>query len=475
MPRRPLIDALNTYVSGARARWHTPGHKGMAFPQDMRWDWDVTEVGELTPKTHRQDPLHLSEALMAETYGALRTWYSVQGATLPVMAAILAVTARGDRVVVDRNAHRSVHGALQLGSLQPYWVYPENGVGGYSLPVGDNLRAQIIREQQPAAVIVTNPTYEGLSEPLRETAAACHAYNIPLIVDEAHGTHFYGKAEFPPSALLQGADLVAHGAHKTEATLTQTGLLHCAGLLVSEQQVAEAWDLLATSSPSYLLMASLDELQAMRHTGEYRRQWELFARDMRSLWREMEARGLLTLQQWWESAGGMADPAKLTIVGPGDLILSVLRDFGEPEKSDPFGVTLVLTPHDDLQTLRAALGDLPPALSLTGARWRQIAEWPRAQQVMSPEQARRAPREWVPWRLSVGRVAAAPVIPYPPGVPLVVPGEKIGPAMLSWLESYQLWYRQRTGDMQGFEQPPAGMARKEGEQGIWVLCEKMGN
>ncbi len=464
---RPLVTALEAYGRRGKARWHTPGHKGGRGMRALGWEWDLTEVADLTPKTSREDPVHRSEQLMAETFGAQRTWYSVQGATLPVMAAVLASCRPGSRVLVDRQAHRSVLSGIIIAGASPVWAYPRLGPGGYPLPVDDEDRAEMIRRQDPQAVIVTNPTYDGLSAPLAATSRLCQERGIPLIVDEAHGTHFYGNPGFPLSALDQGADLVCHGAHKTEAVLTQTGLLHQNSRLVSAQQLQQAWEMLATSSPSYLLMASLDELQALRHTPDYRDQWVRFGRDMQEIWRDLETAGIFVLQGWWQRSGGWADPAKLTLVGNGERILSELRPFGEPEKADPFGVTLVLTPADDLGVLRQALRTLGGAGGLAAP----MAMWPQAVPVWPPGEAVRRPREWVPWREAAGRVAAAPVTLYPPGVPVIVSGERIDAGMVSWLESTRDWCRQRTGELQGFEPAPEGTLWKEGEEGLWVTTE----
>lgn len=355
MVRTPIIEALKAYSAGGKARWHTPGHKGRVPLPYLLSEWDVTEVRELTPKSDGDDPIHDSERLMAQSFGVQKTWYSVQGATLPVMAAILAACPPESSVVVDRIAHRSVHAALILGHLRPIWAYSRVGPGGYPLPVNDEERVRLIEQFQPKAVIVTNPTYEGLAADLSATAAICRQHGIPLIVDEAHGTHFWGHEGFPRSALVEGADLVCHGVHKTERSLTQTGLLHLNSPIISVSQVQDAWDLLATSSPSYLLLASLDDFQFLRHQEEYHRGWHVLAEQLRALRARWRDQGLNVLQDWWELQSGQADAAKLTILGDGSHLLRKLEPFGVEEKSDPFGVTLIVTPYDDLNMVKAAL------------------------------------------------------------------------------------------------------------------------
>lgn len=464
----PIIDALQAYSRTERARWHTPGHKGrVPFPYLVP-QWDVTEIRELTPQSDGDDVLHHSERLMAETFGALRTWYSVQGATLPVMAAILAACPSGARVVVDRIAHRSVHSALALANLDPIWAYSSVGPGGYPLPVCDTDRVGLIEEHSPVAVIVTNPTYEGLSASLDKTRTLCREKGIILIVDEAHGTHFWGHRGFPASALAVGADLVCHGVHKTDVSLTQTGLLHMTTHQIPPSRVQEAWDLLATSSPSYLLLASLDYLQSLRHQVPYHRHWESFAQDMRESWEIWRNQGLFLLQEWWERQGGQADPAKLTLIGDGMRFLRTLEAFGVEEKSDPSGLTLIVTPQDDRRLLHQALECCASGSALVPGE-SKIDAWPRTRQILSLHHALSAEREWVPWREAVHRIAARPIIPYPPGIPLVVPGEEINRDVVSWLEGYRQWSLQGSGNLQGIQREP-GLSNAEGDDnGLWVI------
>lgn len=470
----PIIQALANYSASDLARWHTPGHKGRASLPYLLPEFDVTEVRDLTPKSVGGDVIRQSEDLMAETFGASRSRYSVQGATLPVMAAILAATTPYSRVVVDRIAHQSVHSALVLGNLEPIWAYPSLGPGGYLLPVDDKERAQLIMRSQPEAVIVTSPTYEGLSSPLTETRKVCQEMNIALIVDEAHGTHFAEHQGFPQDALSQGADLVCHGAHKTEQSLTQTGLLHININVLPQlaKRVDELWDMLATSSPSYLLLASLDYLQYIRHQEQYHRQWVNFAVGMRKMWKTWEAQGLFILQSWWERhEGGQADPAKVTVVGDGHKLFEAIEPFGVEEKSDPAGISLIVTPQDDPAILNRALkqcaGTMPHRNPLTEfARF-----WPQSSQALLPYQAWKAKREWVPLSSAINRIAAKPVIPYPPGIPLVALGELINRDVILWLEENHEWYRRGTGDLKGLESAIEGSSPQRGEEGLWVVKE----
>ena len=468
----PIIQALADYTKWGLARWHTPGHKGRISLPYLLPEFDVTEVRDLTPKSVGEDVIRQSEDLMAESFGALRTRYSVQGATLPIMAAILATASPKSRVVVDRIAHQSVHSALILGNLEPVWAYSLLGPGGYPLPVDDKDRARLIMTTHPEAVIVTNPTYEGLSYSLTETQKVCRELHIALIVDEAHGTHFAGHKGFPESALGQGADLVCHGAHKTEPSLTQSGLLHIHPKVMPQlvARVGEVWDMLATSSPSYLLLASLDYLQSIRHQDSYHQEWMSLAERMRAIWTTCENDGLFILQNWWErQEKGLADPAKLTVIGDGSRLFDAIKPFGVEEKSDPLGISLIVTPKDDLSILMQALKQCPRTVFKPQSR----RFWPRARQNLLPYRAWHAEREWVPVLSAVDRIAARPVIPYPPGIPIVVPGEVIDRDVILWLEENREWYRRGTGDLKGVERAFEGLFPGKGEEGLWVVKDRV--
>ncbi len=458
-PERPLLNALQAFVSGPgrSARWHTPGHKGSApdGAEFLAWAYDVTEVGSLSPSGHGLDPIARSESLMASAFGADRTWYSVQGATLPVTAAMLAAFPLGAEIAVDRNAHRSVLAGLVLGGFRPRWIYPQLVGGAVALPAmpaGQAAAGQVLKGT--AGLVLTHPTYDGLTASLAPWVDAAHAANVPVVVDEAHGAHFAGRAGYPRSALDYGADLVVHGVHKTEAALTQTGLLHRQGNRVGNAAVDWWWSMLATSSPSYLLLAALDRLQAERHQPGRTAEWEALSETMRELWGRWQTSGISVLQPWWESRGGVADPAKLTILGDGRAMAESLASRGTVEKVDAVSVTLILSPGQDTALLDDAIRPL--------ARWSgfrpAIRPWPQLAAELPPREAVVRAARWVPWRDAPGRVAATALIPYPPGVPLAIPGEVLTPEVLDWVDE---WQSGGAGWVQGVDGSEEG--------GLWVV------
>lgn len=427
----PLIWAIQQWLEPQRRRWHTPGHKGRMppFGEFLQWSWDVTEVGPIRPPGADVGPVAASERLAAQEFGVERTRYSVQGATLPVMAGILAAFPPGSRVAVERHCHRSVLAAAIVGDLEPVWIAPRLGPGGALVPppVADWLAAV----EGVAGAVVTRPTYDGLAEDLSPVVQAFHRLGKPVVVDEAHGAHWANRPDFPASAIALGADIVVHGTHKTESALTQTGLLHRQGNRVADGAIDWWWKLLSTSSPSYLLLASLDRYRATR-AGEDAF-WAQLAVAAAGLRARLSDGGLTVLQSWAQTRGLAADPAKLTLVGPAPDWARSLKSRHAWEKVEPNLLSFILTPDSDVAELADDLLRLKPA-DLPDARF---PDWPRSEMVERPSRLIAAPLESVPLAKSAGRVAARPITPYPPGISLLVPGERIEPEHLQWIDRWR--------------------------------------
>lgn len=428
-----LAEALR--AAAARQRLHMPGHFGRVSPVPAAWGaqaagWDQTESAGLDALSWPTGVLAALSEQAAAAYGAGCAWLSVQGATLPVLAASLASVPPGGRVLADRHSHRSVLAAAILGGWQVDWVWAARA--------GDPPDAEAWRRKLSGAgpradlVVPLYPSYEGLGTDLAPVVAAAHAQGSRVLVDAAHGAHFGRAAGLPPHPLTFRADLVAHGLHKTEPVLTQTGLL-LAGAGGTKAPVAEWMRRLATSSPSYLLLASLEQYVQQRAAGDGG--WGCYADQMHAVWDRLAARGWHVRQREWAQAGQLADPAKLTVAGDGVQLAQRLRQAGfEPEHADAAGVTLIAGPAlgyggADWARVIDALGDpMPPGAG--GGTWPAPVPAPAAS---LPAAAVRAARRHVALADAAGRVAAREVTPYPPGVPVVVPGERFSTEAIAWL------------------------------------------
>ncbi len=445
----PVLDMLYTYARLEGERWHMPGHKGLRPPGGdfLDWAYDVTEIG---PMDETPNPVQLSERLMAESYGAERTWYSVAGATLPVMAAILAANPPGSTLWVDRTCHRSVLGALTIGGYHVRWLYPAFVRAGIMLPL-----EEFPEDFQGASgLVLTRPTYDGLARDNAEVIERAHHQGLTVIVDEAHGSHWQGR-HYPISALRQGADLIAHGVHKTEGSLTQTGLLHLQGKRVSPAEVERWWKILGTSSPSYLLLGALDRLQWERRQPEYARRWERLGERAEELWNTLEQRGHHVLQPWAKRQGLSVDPARLTLLGPGKMIQERIGSWGEMEKVTPGSGTFFLSPDQDPAALLEALDGISFP---TAAQELDRVSFPRLRTAMTVRETWSRKARRLPLAEARGHVVKEALTPYPPGIPVAVPGEVLTDEMIAWL---QWWSATATGPIQG-------LTMEEGRQWVWV-------
>jgi len=439
---QPLYEAM--LRAAARRRLHMPGHFGRTPPGGdfLTWAADLTETEGLDNLGQPEGVLKGLADRVARLYGAGQAWLSVQGATLAVMAGTLGWVGPRARVALDRGAHKSVLAAAILGKWQVSWVErPFDPSWGLTVPPPPG--SWPAPDGQTQAILVS-PTYEGIQGRLPP---------LPLFVDAAHGAHFGRHPALPPHPLALGAQLVAHGLHKTEPVLTQTGIL----LARSPQPTVDGWwRLLATSSPSYLLLASIEAYAAARERDDGG--WGRFAEEMHGLWRWATGEGYRIWQVEREQAGDMVDVAKLTVWGDGPTMVSRLRSAGyEPEAWGLNYVTLVFGPAQgwsvaERQRVLATLG--PPVTAPVS----DIVPPGGGASVMTPAEAWRQPRRRVNLREARGRIAAAPLTPYPPGIPLVMPGEVLEPALLAYLHGI----RRRGALVEGWEEG-------EDEPMLWIV------
>jgi arginine/lysine/ornithine decarboxylase len=415
-----------------RRRLHMPGHFGKTPPggEGLPWAWDWTEVEGLDNLAAPDGVLRDLSRRTAQAFGAAEAWLSVQGATLPVLAGMLATTrGPGARVVADRLAHRSVLAAAVIGDLEVRWI-PWVWDDAWQLPLPPSPAAWEAERSPRDLSVITIPTYEGLAHAPTGLIAAARGQGGAVMVDAAHGTHWGRAPGLPDHIMKAGPDLAAHGLHKTEPVLTQTGVLLARDGRFHER-VAEWWRRLGTSSPSYPLLLSMERYVDERAAGAGG--WDEFTERAEALWYAARRHGFRVLQAEWREAGGVADPAKLTMYGDGPTLGARIRHLGlEPEALGLRWITMVLGPPQDLTVddwrhIFSALGPPPPP--------RAGVEAPPAPGPMRlrPAEADRRPWIAVPLSDAVGGVAARALVPYPPGIPAVMPGEQITREWAEWL------------------------------------------
>lgn len=447
--RTPLYDGILDYIKEGNVSFHMPGHKngiGVAkikeridFKDNLLYI-DQTEVPGL-------DNLHLPEGIIAEAqefaaraFRSDYTYFLVNGTTCGVYSMILGVTNHGDKIILPRNSHRAVAGALIIGGLWPVYYEPDvDFEKGIAVSVSPEAIEELIIENPDAkAVLITNPTFYGTCSDIEKIADIVHKYNMVFLVDEAHGAHLPFNKKLPISAMDAGADIAAQSAHKTLSSLTQSSMLHVRRGRVDIEKIEFMLRLTQTTSPSYLLMASLDMARfQMEEHGE-----ELLDNllDMVHNFRE-RVNTIPDIHCFGSEIIGQhhifdMDPTKITInfknFGiPGTRIAEILRkDYKiQVELSDLYNILGMATIGDERENfdkLYDAIYDISIKLSNEReVRNIPLIMWKMPYQALSPREAVYEPMEMVDFKKSDGRVSAEIIAPYPPGIPVILPGEII--------------------------------------------------
>jgi len=390
-----------------------------------------------------------AQTLAAQTFGADRTWFLVNGSTAGVIGAIMATCGPGDLILLPRNVHQSAITGLILTGAIPIFLEPAYDPAwdlvGCVTP--ETVALGLERYPQARAVFLVSPTYQGLVADVAAIARVTHDRGIPLLVDEAHGAHLGFHPGLPPRALSQGADLAVQSTHKVLSALTQAAMVHIRGDGVCGHRLSRALQLVQSTSPSYLLLASLE---GARH------QMATQGRDLMdgALGLAHQARGVLgqvpgvrlwpqgstvTLSATWDPTRLVVDFTGLGLTGfEAD---EALREGWQVTAELPalrhltFLVTLGHIPQD-----MDRLGEAITALSQNRSSCPPLA-WsaplpialPLEAPPLSPRSAFFAPRETVAWEQGIDRLSAETICPYPPGIPWVLPGERITPEVLAGL------------------------------------------
>lgn len=435
--KAPLYRALREHQRLERASFHTPGHKSNpeAFPKDLL-SLDYTELPDTDSLFEAEGPIREAEEAAARLFGTARTAFSAGGCTLCIQAMLRLAASEGGEVIAGRIIHRSAVQTMALLGLEPVWVMPRPDAGE-GLPGrihADDIRQALRLHPAAKAVYLTSPDYYGVLADIPAIAEVCRLADVPLLVDNAHGAHLWyvGGGLHP---IVQGADFTACSAHKTLPALTGGAWLNIREEFFS-QGVKEAMALFGSTSPSYPVMASLDLCRAwLQEKGK-------------SSFDRLEKR-VFALKQLAREKGiaqplGTCDPIRLTLntssVGmAGEEAAQWLRDRGiEPEYADGGHVVLILTPmnkEEDFIRLEEAIRDFPvrDPYSLPNALP------PQPRRAVSPREAMLAPSEWISIEQAAGRIAAQAACPCPPGVPVVMPGERITENTIEFLISYRIF------------------------------------
>lgn len=444
----PLAAAVGRFYSESPTSFTTPGHKRAAWLADPLLKLDLPMATGPDDAQLSADYLGRAERLAAELWSADFCRFSVNGSTHGNEAFALSLGGPGDRVAVSRNLHKSLFSGLILAGLEPVWLHPDID-RDTGLPVGMPVcEVERALERGVSAVILVEPSYVGVISDLAAIVQRAHAAGVPVIVDQAWGSHLGLHPELPIGAMRAGADGMIISAHKTLAAFTQGAIVLARGDLLDHQRLNAAFELLNTTSPSAAIAASIDrarQIMASRGHELLSRTLELAHRFRREL---SNVEGLRILDDGLVAghpAVAAFDPLKLVLLLPGTGAngFEVEDDLWEVgvrlEMADRDVLIPLLTIGDDDTTVDRLIAGLRDSLarrrgkarpSSTGSMWRVQPD-----AVMTPRDAFFAPRERVDADRAVGRISAETAAPYPPGVPVLAPGEIIAADMLAQLRA----------------------------------------
>jgi len=443
--RAPLLEALIAYARKDKVPFHTPGHKqgrGIAsrfksFVGENLFKMDLTVLEEVDCLFHPVGVIREAQELAAKAYGADRSFFLLNGTSGGNHAMLMTPTNPGDSILVCRHAHRSILAALILTGVKPVYILPELDEG---LPVIKNLTPQSVRkalQEHPGVkgLLIVSPNYHGVCANLAEIAGILHEKGKLLLVDEAHGPHLHFHPGLPQSAMAAGADMAVQSTHKIIAGMTQASLLHVQKERTDLRDLESVLRLLGTTSPSYILMASLDAARmqmATQGTKLLDRALNLAEKARKAI----NTMGGLYSFTARDVAPFALDVTKLTVkvseLGlTGYEALNILnREYDiQPEMADLDRVLFIITFADTRKDIDRLLGALEK-LVRKHRRAMPLFQKPGYPELeihlaMSPREAFFARQATVPFKEAVGKVSTELFAIYPPGLPVIAPGELI--------------------------------------------------
>jgi arginine decarboxylase len=437
----PLFHTLQKHVEKKAQSFHVPGHKnGMIFPEIGKdafrsiLPYDLTEITGLDDLHHPEGAIKEAQDLTADLYGADKSYFLVGGSTVGNLAMILSACKENDQVIVQRNSHKSIMHALELSGVQPIFVTPlyDDRTKRYSLIKEKEIIETIFKYPNAKAVILTYPNYFGNTYDIKSIIDAAHQYQIPVLVDEAHGAHFILGKPFPPSSLSLGADVVVQSAHKMLPAMTMSSYLHIKSKLVDIHKLEYYLQVLQSSSPSYPLLASLDLARYFLAN--------LMESDINNICRNVsKVREVLKETELWTLLPieeNVDDPLKITLHIESseklNMIVHLLEQFGVyPELTTTNQILLIHGLGEYIDIAKLAIIKKELEKQLKNKSWNDTIQeddiyvQPITELPMSYSELKTYDTKWVSWQEAEGCIAQESVTPYPPGIPFLLKGERI--------------------------------------------------
>lgn len=454
-----LVKTLRNYADSDYLPMHMPGHKRRLGAGEMGDPFfiDITEIEGTDNLHHAEGVLKNVQEQAAELYHSGETHYLVNGSTCGILTAISGCVRRGGTILLARNSHKSAYHGVMLRNLNVKYLYPQStgdmGINGAIDPA--DVENMLKQDPSIEAVMITSPTYDGVVSDVRKIAEMVHKRGIPLIVDEAHGAHFPFSEHFPEDSVTAGADVVIHSLHKTLPSLTQTALIHFNGKIIDREKLRYYLTVYQSSSPSYILMSSMDLcMDWVRQHGQAFDDFCERVKKFRETLRSMKHLELLEVPGM-DISKILVSVRHTSITGE-ELSDRLRREYHiELEMAALTYVCAITTVADgeaELERFGRALMEIDAELGMEKGlgesktldeNMLELSEQSMAQQdrvipteqVISMGQAQEQSSVWMSLQEAVGKVSAGFVTPYPPGIPVLTPGEQVSGAIIERLEA----------------------------------------
>lgn len=436
--KTPVLQALKNFMEEKSIPFYMPGHKG----RNSLINWgdyvpyaDITELAGLDNLLEPRGIIKESQENASEVYGSKATYYGVNGSTGNIYIALATITKPGDKVLIQRNSHKAVYNALIFNNLQPVYVYP-NYNENYNVLTGlypEDVDQALVENPDVKAVVITYPNYYGVCSDVKAIAEIVHKHNKILMVDEAHGPHMIFSDNLPISALEGGADIVIHSTHKTLPSLTQTSMLHVGSDRVDLNKLADRYQLYTTTSPSYLFILS-NEIAVAYMDGEGRDRLDWSVKKIEGVIERLNKipRVKVFIGDLEDKTIHRKDNTKILINIEGirgTVLEKKLReDYNIRLEMSDFYYGLILTSlmntEEEYESLVEAVEGIAANSPYEDINWVDV-KMPIPKVIMKPSEAYYSNKKKIKLSDSIGKVSATSIIPYPPGIPLLVPGEEI--------------------------------------------------
>lgn len=455
--KAPLVDALEKFYQNPMMQFHIPGHTGgraslqqfkkligsRALLLDTTDEFD--NLGTLHPAT---GPIKEAQILASKAFGTERTFFLVGGSTIGNLTLAMCQSKQGQKVIVNRNCHRSILTGMIISGAEPIWILPEKleewSLWGEIEP--QSIEKALQENDDVAMVWITNPTYEGVVTDVKAISEICKKYNVPLIVDEAHGCLWNFNKSLPTSSIHLGADAVVHSLHKTGGSMSQSSMLHIPkGSKFDTDEIERTLQLLQTTSPSMLLMASLDAARANLESKKGKKQLKRAVQFAGYLRKKLHKINGVHVLEATENFNQDITKVFVRVDGlSGKRLESILEiDFGiEVESASDIGVLLLVNIGNTKQEIQYLINAFE---KISQSQYSDIYYIENRKHmpmltpkiVMNPREAYYSKKETIPKEQAIGRISAEVIAECPPGISILLPGELITEAHLPYLNEYK--------------------------------------